>query len=434
MKGFTKAIKRTPFAVTSKIGLAKKSNDPEFDEYNRVFTSLETGAEKLHKDIKALTDAVRALFTAGAGYGTHFTAILTPLSGEYDLIGKHPNSEQTVRNVPKHQAAMEELKTLVAPELELIESRILAPLKELQGTLKVIRKTITKRDHKLVDYDRFNNSLTKLRDKKDKSLNDEKNLFKLEQDFEQATQEYEYINNALKVDLPRFMQLSTQFIDPLFNSFFYMTLNIYYIILEKMNTFAEDAKYDITNVTGAQIQQDYENKRTDAWEVIESLGIVKRVISTSKFVQASRSQNSLGVGASTATRTPSIGSGSAVSYKKPPPPPPGAAAASRAPPPPYSPASSGSVASSVAATKRPPPPPPLKPKPKPQVQYVVALYDFAAQAEGDLSFNTGDRIEIVERTASAEDWWTGRLNGQQGVFPGSERSSNTRLGNYVQEV
>lgn len=45
----------------------------------------------------------------------------------------------------------------------------------------------------------------------------------LEQDFEQATQEYEYINNALKVDLPRFMQLSTQFIDPLFNSFFYMT-------------------------------------------------------------------------------------------------------------------------------------------------------------------------------------------------------------------
>jgi hypothetical protein len=31
----------------------------------------------------------------------------------------------------------------------------------------------------LVDYDRFNNSLTKLRDKKEKTLNDEKNLFKV---------------------------------------------------------------------------------------------------------------------------------------------------------------------------------------------------------------------------------------------------------------
>jgi len=58
------------------------------------------------------------------------------------------------------------------------------------------------------------------------------------------------------------------------------------------------------------------------------------------------------------------------------------------------------------------------------VQYVVALYDFAAQADGDLSFNTGDRIEVVERGASAEDWWTGRVNGQQGVFPG----------NYVQDM
>ncbi|KAH0590190.1 Protein hob1 [Termitomyces sp. J132] len=424
MKGFSKAIKRTPFAVTSRIGLAKKSNDPEIDEYNRIFAGLETGAEKLLKDIKSFTDAVASLFTAGAGYGTHFTAILTPLSGEYDLIGKHPNSGHTIRNVAKHQTAMEELRTLVAPELELIESRIVAPLKELQGTLKIIRKTITKREHKLVDYDRFNNSLTKLRDKKDKSLNDEKNLFKLEQDFEQATQEYEYINNALKADLPRFMQLSTQFIDPLFNSFFYMTLNIYYIILEKMNAFAEDSKYDVTNVPGAQIQQDYENKRTDAWELIESLGIVKRMISASKLVQASRSQNSVGTGANAASRTPSMGSGSAASYKKPPPPPPGPVAASRAPPPPYSLAPNASGASSAAATKRTPPPPPLKPKPKPQVQYVVALYDFAAQAEGDLSFNTGDRIEIVERTASTEDWWTGRLNGQQGVFPG----------NYVQEV
>lgn len=92
----------------------------------------------------------------------------------------------------------------------------------------------------LIDYDRFNKSLTKLRDKKEKSLNDEKNLFKvccscicilrtpltsrnkLEQDFEVASNEYDYINTAMKTDLPRFMQMATQFIDPLFHSFFYM--------------------------------------------------------------------------------------------------------------------------------------------------------------------------------------------------------------------
>jgi len=56
-------------------------------------------------------------------------------------------------------------------------------------------------------------------------------------------------------------------------------LNIYYLVLEKMNSFADEGKYDITNVPGSQISQDYEAKRTDAWSVIENLGIIKRIVS-----------------------------------------------------------------------------------------------------------------------------------------------------------
>jgi amphiphysin len=102
---------------------------------------------------------------------------------------------------------------------------------------KKIRKTCVKRDHKLVDYDRHNNSLNKLREKKEKSLSDEKNLFKVgplhgrccsgadvqvEQDFELASEEYEHYNNLLKTELPAFIQMATRFIDPLFHSFYYM--------------------------------------------------------------------------------------------------------------------------------------------------------------------------------------------------------------------
>ncbi|KAF5312743.1 hypothetical protein D9619_003107 [Psilocybe cf. subviscida] len=439
MKGIGKALARTPFAVTSKIGMSKKSVDAEFDDYQRHFASLEKAAESLLKDTKAFLDAVTTLFMAEHNTATHFTTIFSPISGEYDLIGKNPEAAHTIRNVTKYETAMEELLELIRPELELIETRICGPVKELQSVMKTIRKSITKRDHKLTDYDRFNNSLTKLRDKKDKSLSDEKNLFKLEQDFEVATNEYDYINNALKQDLPRFMMLSTQFIDPLFNSLFYMhalqnyaenvwpiRLNIYYLLLEKMNSFAEECKYDISNVPGAQIAQDYENNRTDAWNVIESLGIIKRIVSVSRLVQQTRANSgnttTLGRQPSTAT-TSSVASSAtglragppptrAASYTKPAPAPPVAQAA---PPPPYT--ATGSAASAAAAKRAPPPPPPLKPKPKPQVTYVVALYDFVAQADGDLSFNSGDRIELVEKTDSAEDWWTGKLNGVQGVFP-----------------
>ena len=114
---------------------------------------------------------------------------------------------------------------------------------------------------------------------------------------------------------------------------------------------------------------------------------------------------------STSSSLSSVSRSPSTFTKKAPPPPPTAPTA----PPPYTPQNSST---SAAVKRAPPPPPPLKPKPKPAVQYVVALYDFQAQADGDLDFNTGDRIEIVEKTASQEDWWTGKLKGRQGVFPG----------------
>ncbi|EKM83672.1 hypothetical protein AGABI1DRAFT_66540 [Agaricus bisporus var. burnettii JB137-S8] len=438
MKGIGKALARTPFQVTSKIGMSKKSKDAEFDDLDRHFASLETAAERLIKETKTFCDAVTSLFTHGHGFATHFSTIFQPIAGEYDLLGKHSEAEHTIRSVTKHETAMEEMKTLVTPELELIESRILAPAKEVQTIMKQIRKTITKREHKLLDFDRFNNSLTKLRDKKEKSMSDEKNLFKLEQDFELASNDYDYINTSLKQDLPRFMQLSTQFIDPLFNSFFYMQLNIYYMVLEKMNSFADSAKYEITSMSGGQIEQSYEEKRTDAWNDIENLNIVKRIVSVSRLVQVSKSQNSQNslqrapsaapstASASSSLRAPPPGRSlsSAAAYKKAPPKPPSLTSSPSMgyAPPPYTPTPPASeYGGDMSTAKRaPPPPPPIKSKPKPKVaiQYVIALYDFTAQAEGDLSFNAGDRIELVQRTASSEDWWTGRVNGLEGVFPG----------------
>ncbi|KAL1747301.1 hypothetical protein HDZ31DRAFT_80540 [Schizophyllum fasciatum] len=402
-----------------------------FEDYHRSFSILEKAAETMLKDIKSFTDSVSKLFNSGAEFAQHFAVIFSPISSEFDLNSKHPEAAHTLNNIHNYETAMTELQSTVAPELELIESRIVGPMKELQAVMKMIRKTIVKREHKLMDYDRHNNSLMKLRDKKEKSLSDEKNLFKLEQEFEVATNEYDYINTALKNDLPRFMTLSTQFIDPLWHSFFYMQLQIYYLVLEKVTSFAEESKYDISNVPGQQIQSDYEEKRTNAWETIEELGIIKRIVSVSRLVQQSRGEGgvsrtvSASSGGSSFSKGPpsgrSVSAGAA--FKKAPPPPPGTKPGAPAPPPPYSPSPAAASSSSVASAKKaPPPPPPLKPKPKPAapaVQYVTALYDFDAQAEGDLSFRAGDRIEVVERTENAEDWWTGRLNGQQGVFPGN---------------
>jgi amphiphysin len=107
---------------------------------------------------------------------------------------------------------------------------------------------------------------------------------------------------------------------------------------------------------------------------------------------------------------------------------------------------SGLANSAAAAKTKSPAPPP--PKPKPQrlsgaavVETVTALYDYEAQAHGDLSFSTGDVIEIVRRTNNENEWWIGKINGRQGQYPGTRIASTSLIsfellshlhqGNYV---
>lgn len=71
----------------------------------------------------------------------------------------------------------------------------------------------------------------------------------------------------------------------------------------------------------------------------------------------------------------------------------------------------------VAAKKKPPPPPPKRIASGKLEEYVVAQYDFAGQGAGDLSFREGDRIKIIKKTRTDQDWWTGEIGGKRGSFP-----------------
>ncbi|KAL8799300.1 MAG: hypothetical protein Q9182_006004 [Xanthomendoza sp. 2 TL-2023] len=79
--------------------------------------------------------------------------------------------------------------------------------------------------------------------------------------------------------------------------------------------------------------------------------------------------------------------------------------------------STSSLASIAAGKKKPPPPPPKR---LPSIQrepWVIALYDFAGQGQGDLVFGEGDLIRVLKKTDSTDDWWEGELKGIQGSFP-----------------
>lgn len=89
------------------------------------------------------------MFNAGVEFADHFIALLSPFAGEFDLERQYPSSAATFENMGLYQELIAELNVAVQPELELIQSRIIGPMKEFKEVVKAVRKSITKREHKV---------------------------------------------------------------------------------------------------------------------------------------------------------------------------------------------------------------------------------------------------------------------------------------------
>ncbi|OBA22874.1 DUF500-domain-containing protein [Metschnikowia bicuspidata var. bicuspidata NRRL YB-4993] len=55
--------------------------------------------------------------------------------------------------------------------------------------------------------------------------------------------------------------------------------------------------------------------------------------------------------------------------------------------------------------------------PKSYANQAIALYLFKGEQPGDLPFKKGDVIDILKKSETTDDWWTGRNNGVSGIFP-----------------
>lgn len=403
LKGFQKSIVRAPQTFKARFNIGENTKDAVYSDAERRFQELEKETKKLHDESKKYFEAINGMLNHQIEFSKAMTELYKPISGR----ASDPSS-YTIEGNPEGIKACEEYETIVrelqeslAPELEMIESRIISPADQLLEVIKVIRKVAVKRDHKKLDYDRHRNTLKKLQDKKDKSLKDEKALYKAENDVEQATQEFNYYNDLLKDELPRLFQLEAEFIRPLFQSFYYMQLNVFYTLHEKMQGM-NIAYFNLE----MDVEEGYEMKRGDVKERAEELVIVHfktkglgkqqnskftpkdKMAYENKSTFASRQRSDSEAGVDN-------------------------------PPPPYTIAGSNPSALAAAAKSKPAPPPP-RPKPakfSAPVETVTALYDYEAQAHGDLSFSAGDVIEIVQRTDNQNEWWTGRVDGRQGQFP-----------------
>jgi amphiphysin len=351
------------------------------------------------------------------------------------------------------------------PDLEVIERRLVSPTADLVALLNNVKKLMVKRSHKLIDYDRHRDSVKKMKERTDRTVSDEKTLGKSEASLDQASREFNHFNTLLKQQLPILLSLKASFVDPCFQTLYWYQLRVHRTMLEGYQVLYDNANPSVINKS-TTASASFEGKAEMQIALLEDLTLLTKnklkqlheqqtsATDDQGYYTASSTENS------PETANPPNGAYNNAYNARAAEPPTYSAEGSQnnissyqsntnvtssfrslheasAPSkgfqmPPFEPqnvwAENSSSATATAATASSvyskPAPPPLAAKPGALKKYVVALYDYQAQADGDLSFQRDDRIEIVLRTNNPNDWWTGKLNGATGVFPA----------NYVAEV
>jgi len=73
---------------------------------------------------------------------------------------------------------------------------------------------------------------------------------------------------------------------------------------------------------------------------------------------------------------------------------------------------------------------PAKPPPKPakpsNMKFVRAQFAFVASEEGELSFNEGDLLSILD-DKSDPDWWKAKIKGKEGMVPKTYLAMDSKL-------
>ncbi|SMN19650.1 similar to Saccharomyces cerevisiae YDR388W RVS167 Actin-associated protein with roles in endocytosis and exocytosis [Maudiozyma saulgeensis] len=449
-KGFTKAISRAPQNFRQKFKMGEQTVDPVYEDAERRFKELEDETKKLSDESKRYSTAVNGMLTHQIGFAKAMEEIFKPISGKMsDPNATVPeDNPDGIEASEQYRAIVAELQETLKPDLKLIEEKIVKPCQELLKIIGYIRKMATKRNHKKLDLDRRLNNYHKYEKKDEPTAKDEERMYKAEAEMQVAQQEYDYYNEMMKTQLPILFGLEAQFVQPLFVSFYYMQLNIFYTLYNKF----QDMKIPYFDLT-SDIVEAFTLKRGNVEEQADSLTITHFKIGYSKAkLEMTRKRYGAGAEEDGTPGSPVVGQPGAYGAAA----QPGAYGAAAQPgaygaaaqPGVYDPNATAMGAQPGAygatydnkaamaqqaygATPAAAPPPAYGATPVaaaaattaapaiPGAETCTALYDYQAQAQGDLSFPAGAQITVVQRTADANEWWTGSYNGQQGVFPGN---------------
>ncbi|KAK3996258.1 hypothetical protein QBC44DRAFT_160142 [Cladorrhinum sp. PSN332] len=402
---------------------------------------------------------------------TEIEGLYDPIVGATDGHGREtaPTPQLQLERTLALKEIYDELRTELLQEISSIEERVLRPATDARQFIAPIRKTIKKRENKRIDYEKLQDKAIKLQRKTGRNAKEEATLAKTQDEVARTAEEFGIADDHLRQTLPPLIEATFSLVPPLIANLVLIQNRLLGLYYTALNTYCEEWDFPSPPPPMDDVISIWNAAFSPIKSQIETISFVRARSMAQQAPTAGYKRTHSGLIPTPANapqpralRVPSSSSNRAPSpeARQPSPSPStrpkpewanptdfttatilggGAVDRSRDRSPnsthnsssyfSRSPNTSQSHLAGVSPSastntvngfvKKKPPPPPAKkfvPKPKPDV-WVVALYTFTGEGAGDLSFQEGDRIKVVTKTDTDQDWWTGELNGRKGSFP-----------------
>lgn len=396
-----------------------------------------------------------------------FEAIYAPIIGagpEYQGHIPVETSEATLNRTVRIKSEYEELKTDLTEEVNQVDLKMIHPAQDAKDSLHFLKKTIKKREDKKLDFERYQSRYDAGMKKSKRNEREDAALMKAKDDLSQATDAYEAADENLRNCLPRLLTTVFSLLPHILAAQIQIQNSLLAHYYTQIASYCTEENFPNPSPPMDEVIRFWEDAFKPVQREAEAIGM----LASGKAVRQSMHLEPNGHGpGSNGFRRPSNQSysrGTSVSPARALPPSPNYDVKPKISPSPspstislmtpseavlsptstsssayatpglqsFSPAGptadyfsrdrqtsltsiSSSMSAQIQGKKKPPPPPPRIPSQ--QHLFVTALYDFEGQGHGDLLFKEGDRIRVIKKTESTDDWWQGELKGVQGAFP-----------------
>ncbi|PWY91471.1 hypothetical protein BO94DRAFT_555302 [Aspergillus sclerotioniger CBS 115572] len=433
---------------------------------------------KIVDSTSAWRDAWSSLLTHQNRMLSEFEGLYAPILGASDSSATQngiPTPQATLARTTKLREHYEDLRKELFDELAAIDDRMIRPASQAREYLGPVKKTIRKRDDRKLDYERYQGRVDNYSKKTKRSERDNAALVKAESDLAKATEDYEAADEHLRQCLPPLIAAAFSLLPRLLATQIEIQnamLAHYYTVV---HNYCQETQFPSPPPPMERVVQEWERLCLPVQQEVEAFGCIVngRTVKLSQVPDDQRNGPRItsrpANGSSASYRRPSSGHTPPIQqrpispvHKLPPPKP----AYDRKPSPvydtkprltdmasspassnltvpsnyfsPHTSASSPGAESYVSASENAHPPSPglssvaartdyfsrnqhpssVTRATSPGHRFVCdGLVRLRGQSAGDLAFREGDRIRVLKKTDSTDDWWEGELRGVKGSFP-----------------